>query len=82
MNNVIRFQFTKGEEVRYLSHLDLLRTMERAGRRAGLPIALPGLYGQALMSLSFPLPVGVLRRLSMLILPLLLNLTEEFVQRQ
>ncbi len=31
--------FDKGESVRWLSHLDILRTFERAIRRAGLPIA-------------------------------------------
>ncbi|NLL42279.1 MAG: DUF2344 domain-containing protein [Firmicutes bacterium] len=61
MGSVIRFQFTKGPEVRYLSHLDLVRTMERAGRRAHLPIAFSqGFTARPLMSFSFPLPVGVL----------------------
>ena len=31
--------FEKGESVRWLGHLDILRTFERAIRRAGLPIA-------------------------------------------
>jgi radical SAM-linked protein len=33
------FSFEKGESVRWLGHLDILRTFERAIRRAGLPIA-------------------------------------------
>jgi len=33
------FNFEKGESVRWLGHLDILRTFERAIRRAGLPIA-------------------------------------------
>jgi radical SAM-linked protein len=33
------FTFAKGESVRWLGHLDILRTFERAIRRAGLPIA-------------------------------------------
>lgn len=36
----IRLQFTKTGPARYLSHLDLTRTIERAARRAGLPLAL------------------------------------------
>ncbi len=32
-------QFEKGESVRWLGHLDILRTFERAIRRASLPIA-------------------------------------------
>ena len=32
-------QYSKGEEARFLSHLDLMRAMERALRRARLPLA-------------------------------------------
>lgn len=61
MNNVIRFQFKKGPEVRFLSHLDLVRTMERAVRRANLPIAYSeGFTPRPIMSYSYALPVGVL----------------------
>lgn len=35
----LRFRFSKGPEIRFISHLDLARTMERAVRRAKLPIA-------------------------------------------
>ncbi|NLY52526.1 MAG: DUF2344 domain-containing protein [Firmicutes bacterium] len=35
----IRARFTKEEPVRFISHLDLARTVERAVRRAGLPVA-------------------------------------------
>lgn len=35
----LRFRFAKGTEIRFISHLDLARTVERAVRRAGLPIA-------------------------------------------
>ena len=38
----IRARFTKHEPVRFISHLDLARTVERAVRRAGLPV----LYSQ------------------------------------
>src|SRR5579862_7775423 len=31
--------FEKGQSVRWLGHLDILRTFERAIRRAGLPVA-------------------------------------------
>ncbi|HHV93469.1 MAG TPA: DUF2344 domain-containing protein [Firmicutes bacterium] len=34
----IRARFTKEEPVRFISHLDLARTVERAVRRTGLPI--------------------------------------------
>lgn len=32
---------TKGEEIRFLGHLDLLRTLERAVMRSGIPAAFP-----------------------------------------
>lgn len=61
MNIVIRFRFTKGSEVRFLSHLDQLRTMERALRRAKIPMAYSeGFTPRPIMSFSFPLSVGVL----------------------
>lgn len=34
----LRITFSKGENLRYISHLDLARTWERALRRAGLPL--------------------------------------------
>jgi len=56
----IRFQFSKGEEVRFLSHLDLLRTLQRALRRAELPIAYSGGFSpKPLMSFGPALPVGI-----------------------
>lgn len=59
----IRFQFCKGAEVRFLSHLDLLRTMERALRRAQLPIAFSGGFSpKAKMGFASALPVGILSR--------------------
>jgi radical SAM-linked protein len=35
----LRITFSKGENLRYISHLDLLRTWERVLRRAGIPVA-------------------------------------------
>lgn len=61
MSNVIRFQFSRGSEVRFLSHLDLVRTMERAIRRAGLPMAYSeGFTPRPIMSYGYALPVGIL----------------------
>ncbi|HHT69598.1 MAG TPA: TIGR03936 family radical SAM-associated protein [Limnochordia bacterium] len=61
MSNVIRFQFRKGPEVQFLSHLDVVRTMERAVRRAGLPMAYSeGFTPRPIMSYSYALSVGLL----------------------
>jgi radical SAM-linked protein len=58
--NRIRFRFSCGKEVRYLSHLDLLRLLQRAMRRAGLPLAYSrGFSPRIRLSLAAPLPVGV-----------------------
>ena len=35
----IRLKFTKGSEVKYISHLDLMRVFQRALRRTGIPIS-------------------------------------------
>ncbi|MFY9494441.1 MAG: TIGR03936 family radical SAM-associated protein [Limnochordia bacterium] len=61
MGSIIRFRFSVGSEVRFLSHLDLLRTLERALRRTGLPIAhTEGFNPRPKMSFGFALPVGVM----------------------
>jgi radical SAM-linked protein len=56
----LRVTFAKGEEVKFISHLDLMRVWERALRRAGIPM----LYSQGYnprpkISLAAPLAVGI-----------------------
>jgi radical SAM-linked protein len=56
----LRVNFSRGEEVKYLSHLDLMRFWERVIRRADLPVAYSeGFSPHARISLAAPLPVGV-----------------------
>lgn len=56
----IRFRYACGKELRYLSHLDLLRLFQRAMRRARLPLAYTlGFNPRPKLSLAAPLPVGV-----------------------
>jgi radical SAM family uncharacterized protein/radical SAM-linked protein len=56
----IRFSFQKGEEVRFLSHLEILRTFARALRRAALPISYSqGFHPQPRLTIAWALPVGV-----------------------
>ncbi len=57
----LRIAFTRGEEIKYLSHLDLMRLWERALRRADIPLA----YSQGFslhprISIAAPLPIGVI----------------------
>ena len=51
--------YRKGEEARWISHLDLKRTLERAMRRAALPLALTqGHNPHPKLSFGPPLPMG------------------------
>jgi len=54
-----RIVFEKGVEMRFTSHLDLMRTWERALRRSGLPLAFTqGHHPHLKLSFGPPLPLG------------------------
>lgn len=56
-----RVWFRKGERVRYISHLDVLRAWERAIRRAGLPLSYSqGFTPHPKIAFASPLPLGFL----------------------
>jgi radical SAM-linked protein len=56
----LRIKFAKGEELKYISHLDLARTWERVFRRAGLPVAhSQGFNPRPRFQIAAALPVGV-----------------------
>jgi radical SAM-linked protein len=56
----MRVRFSRGEEVKYVTHLDLMRLWERALRRAGIDVAYSeGFTPHAQLSLAAPLAVGV-----------------------
>lgn len=55
----LRFTFSRGEDLKYITHLDLMRFWERALRRAGVPVAYSeGFSPHPQISLAAPLPVG------------------------
>jgi len=55
-----RVRFRRGEEVKYITHLDLMRSWERAMRRAGVALAYSeGHTPHPRLSLAAPLAVGV-----------------------
>jgi radical SAM-linked protein len=57
----VRIVFSKDSQARFLSHLDLLATLEYAVRRARLPVALSaGFNPRPRLALAAPLPVGYL----------------------
>ena len=56
----VRIRFSKTGTLRYISHRDLVRTMERSFRRAELPISMSqGFHPKAKMSFPLALAVGI-----------------------
>jgi len=56
----MRITFSRGVNVKYLSHLDLMRLWERALRRADIPLAYSqGFNPHPRISMAAPLPLGV-----------------------
>ena len=56
----LRVTFARGEEMKYITHLDLMRFWERALRRASIPLAYSeGFSPSPRLALAAPLPVGV-----------------------
>lgn len=54
-----RFCYTQGHEVRFISHLDFLRTVVRIFRRANLPVKYSeGFNPHMVMTIGLPLSVG------------------------
>jgi radical SAM family uncharacterized protein/radical SAM-linked protein len=55
----VRLRWSKSEEVRFTSHLDVGRTFERAIRRSGIPIAYSeGFHPHQKIAFGPPLPLG------------------------
>ena len=55
----LRVTFGRGDVLRYITHLDLMRSWERALKRAGLPLAYSeGFTRHPQIALAAPLPVG------------------------
>ncbi|MCL0094778.1 TIGR03936 family radical SAM-associated protein [Dehalococcoidales bacterium] len=56
----LRIRFCRGEEIKFISHLDIIRLWQRALHRAGIPLAYSeGFSPHPRISLAAPLPVGV-----------------------
>jgi len=56
----LRITFSRGEEIKYISHLDMMRLWERALRRTGIPIAYSESFNpQPRISLAVPLQIGM-----------------------
>jgi len=56
----IRIRFSRGEELKFISHLDIMRLWQRALHRAGIPLAYTeGFSPHPRISSAAPLAVGV-----------------------
>ncbi len=56
----IRFCFVRGDSLKYISHLDMMRMFQRSFRRSGLPLAYSeGFNPHLRFNLAVPLPVNV-----------------------
>ncbi len=56
----LRVTFSRGEELKYISHLDMMRLWERALRRAAIPVAHSESFNpQPRISLAAPLQIGM-----------------------
>ena len=57
---IYRLKYGRGADVRYVSHLDMLKLFDRASRRAELPVAFSsGFNPHPQFVFGMPLPVGV-----------------------
>jgi len=56
----LRVRFSRGQEVKFISHLDIMRLWQRALHRAGIPLAYSeGFTPHPRISLAAPLPIEV-----------------------
>jgi radical SAM-linked protein len=56
----LRIKFSRGDEIKFISHLDIVRLWQRAFNRAGIQIAYSaGFSPHPRISLAAPLPLGV-----------------------
>ena len=52
----LKFSFTREENIKYISHLDMMRLLQRALRRAEIPVAYSGGFNpQPRLSIALPL---------------------------
>ncbi|MFC2031888.1 TIGR03936 family radical SAM-associated protein [Chloroflexota bacterium] len=57
----LRVRFCRGQEVKFISHLDIMRLWQRALHRAGIDLAYSeGFSPHPRISLAAPLPIGVI----------------------
>lgn len=64
---IYRLTYTKGDKVKYISHLDFLRCVNRSFKRAHIPVKYSqGFNPHILLNIALPCPVGVSSECEML----------------
>ena len=70
--------FEKSPRIRHIGHLDLMRAMQRALRRSGLPVKFSqGFNPHLLLTFAAPLSVGMPGRREVMEIPLAHDVSEE-----
>lgn len=78
----LRLRFSRGDEVKYISHLDLMRLWTRALRRAGIALAYSeGFSPHPKISLAAPLPTGVTSEVELMDIHLQKTVSPHFLIR-
>lgn len=78
----LRIKLSRGDEVKYISHLDLMRLWARALRRAKMPLAYSeGFTPHPRISLATPLPIGVTSEAELMDITLLKQVSPYFFIR-
>lgn len=58
--HIYRIKYTKGDSVKYISHLDFLRSINRSFKRGKIPVKYSnGFNPHVLLTIALPCPVGV-----------------------
>jgi len=77
----LRLRYTRGRDLRFLSHLDNIRAFYRAIRRSGIPVAFSeGFHPHIKASFGPPLPVGYVSEAEYIDLQLTQPFREDFVR--
>ncbi len=78
----MRIRYLRGKRLRFLSHLDTIRTLYRAIRRSGIPAAFSeGYHPHLKVSFGSPLPVGYTSEAEYFDIQLTQPYREEFINR-
>jgi len=80
---IFRMRFEKGPEIRFISHLDVLRVVELTLRRSGLPLVFSeGFSPHPRVHAGPPLPVGITGRAEWIDIELATEIAPEEVARR